>query len=71
MLRLAANQPKLGVDSRDKYGLREQTGRENLAELQAIFGFQPCATLSHFRTPGRRLNELAWQAEKCIVQATT
>jgi hypothetical protein len=41
LLRLVANQLKVGIESWDEYGQREQTRREHLVELQTVFGFQP------------------------------
>jgi TnpA family transposase len=50
LLKLVADQLKLGVESWDDYGQREQTRREHLVELQTVFGFQPF-TMSHYRQP--------------------
>jgi TnpA family transposase len=41
LLKLVADQLKVGVESWDDYGQREQTRREHLVELQTVFGFQP------------------------------
>ncbi|HAT7581631.1 TPA: DUF4158 domain-containing protein [Citrobacter freundii] len=46
LLRLVANQLKVGIESWDEYGQREQTRREHLVELQTVFGFQPF-TIGH------------------------
>ena len=48
LLRLVANQLKVGIESWDEYGQREQTRREHLVELQTVFGFQPF-TIGHYR----------------------
>ena len=69
LLRLAASQLKVPVETWNDYGQREQTRREHLVELQAVFGFQPFTTLSHYRTAVHGLDELAWQTDKGIVLA--
>ena len=48
LLRIVAAQLKVPVESWDEYGLREQTRREHLVELQTVFGFKPF-TMSHYR----------------------
>ncbi|WP_337219415.1 DUF4158 domain-containing protein, partial [Vibrio parahaemolyticus] len=48
LLKLVADQLKVGVESWNEYGQREQTRREHLVELKALFGFQPF-TLTHYR----------------------
>ncbi|MBA4215195.1 MAG: Tn3 family transposase, partial [Polaromonas sp.] len=48
LLKLVADQLKVGVESWNDYGQREQTRREHLVELQTVFGFQPF-TMSHYR----------------------
>nr|WP_232101148.1 DUF4158 domain-containing protein [Enterobacter cloacae] len=68
MLRLVANQLKVGIESWDEYGQREQTRREHLVELQTVFGFQPF-TIGHYRQAVQLLTELAMQTDKGIVLA--
>src|SRR5690606_13990090 len=63
LLRLVADQLKVGVESWDEYGQREQTRREHLVELQTVFGFQPF-TMSHYRQAVQLLTELAMQTDK-------
>ncbi len=41
LLKLVADQLKVGVESWKQYGQREQTRREHLSELQTVFGFRP------------------------------
>ncbi|HGO5650805.1 TPA: DUF4158 domain-containing protein, partial [Klebsiella pneumoniae] len=68
LLRLVANQLKVGIESWDEYGQREQTRREHLVELQTVFGFQPF-TIGHYRQAVQLLTELAMQTDKGIVLA--
>jgi hypothetical protein len=69
LLKLVANQLKVGIESWDEYGQREQTRREHLVELQTVFGFQPF-TMSHYRQAVHMLTELAMQTDKGIVLAS-
>ena len=68
LLKLIADQLKVGVESWDEYGQREQTRREHLIELQTVFGFQTF-TMSHYRQAVRTLTELAMQTDKGVVLA--
>ncbi len=70
LLRMVAAQLKVPVESWDEYGQREQTRREHLVELQAVFGFKPF-TMSHYRQAVHTLTELALQTDKGIVLAST
>jgi TnpA family transposase len=69
LLKLVADQLKVGVESWQEYGQREQTRREHLVELQAAFGFQPF-TMSHYRQAVHTLTKLAMQTDKGIVLAS-
>jgi len=69
LLKLVADQLKVGVESWNDYGQREQTRREHLVELQTVFGFQPF-TMSHYRQAVHTLTELAMQTDKGIVLAS-
>jgi hypothetical protein len=60
LLRLVANQLKVGIESWDEYGQREQTRREHLVELQTVFGFQP---FTMARQAVQLLTELAMQTD--------
>ena len=60
LLKLVADQLKVGVESWNEYGQREQTRREHLSELQTVFGFRPF-TMSHYRQAVQMLTELAMQ----------
>ncbi|EFY1546366.1 TPA: DUF4158 domain-containing protein, partial [Escherichia coli] len=66
LLKLVADQLKVGVESWNEYGQREQTRREHLSELQTVFGFRPF-TMSHYRQAVQMLTELAMQTDKGIV----
>ena len=68
LLKLIADQLKVGVESWGEYGQREQTRREHLIELQTVFGFQTF-TMSHYRQAVRTLTELAMQTDKGVVLA--
>ena len=69
LLKLVADQLKVGVESWNDYGQRrEQTRREHLVELQTVFGFQPF-TMSHYRQAVHTLTGLAMQTDKGIVLA--
>ncbi len=70
LLKMVADQLKVGVESWDEYGQREQTRREHLVELQTVFGFQPF-TMRHYRQAVQSLTELAMQTDKGIVLAST
>jgi TnpA family transposase len=69
LLRIVAKQLKVPVESWDEYGQREQTRREHLAELQAVFGFK-AFTVSHYRQAVHTMTELALQTDKGIVLAS-
>ena len=70
LLRLVAAQLKVPVESWEEYGVRDQTRREHLVELQTVFGFKPF-TMSHYRQAVHTLTELALQTDKGIVLAST
>jgi hypothetical protein len=69
LLKLVAEQLKVGAESWDEYGQREQTRREHLVEFQKVFGFQPF-TMSRYRRAVQMLTELAMQTDKGIVLAS-
>jgi len=69
LLRLVATQLKMAGECWEEYGQRDQTRREHLAELQAVFGFQPFGT-PHYRPAVQSLDDLAWQTDKGILLAT-
>ncbi len=68
LLKLVADQIKVGTENWENYGQREQTLREHLVELQTVFGFQPF-TMSHYRQAVHTLTELAMQTAKGVVLA--
>jgi Domain of unknown function (DUF4158) len=68
LLRLVAAQLKASPDSWAEYAQRDQTGREHLVELQALFGFRPF-TMQHHRPALHGLDDLARQTDKGIVLA--
>jgi hypothetical protein len=66
---MVAAQLKVPVESWDEYGQREQTRREHLVELQAMFGFKSF-TMSDYKREVHTLTELALQTDKGIVLAS-
>jgi Domain of unknown function (DUF4158) len=68
LLKLAADQIKVGADSWADYGLREQTRREHLADLQAWLGMTVFST-SDYRRLVHHLTELAEQTDRGMVLA--
>ncbi|MEO6920069.1 MAG: Tn3 family transposase [Collimonas sp.] len=69
LLRMVAAQLKVPLESWDEYGQREQTRREHLVELQAMFGFKSF-TMSDYKREVHTLTELALQTDKGIVLAS-
>ncbi|WP_415838254.1 DUF4158 domain-containing protein, partial [Polaromonas hydrogenivorans] len=69
LLRMVAAQLKVPLESWDEYGQREQTRREHLVELQAMFGFKSF-TMSDYKREVHKLTELALQTDKGIVLAS-
>jgi len=69
LLRLAAAQVKVPVETWDEYGRRDQTRREHQVELQSVFGFQPF-TLRHYRVALRDLDDVASRTDKGLILAT-
>ncbi len=65
-MKLVADQLKVSIESWNEYGLREQTRREHLVELQTMFGFQPF-TMNHYRQVVHTMTEMAMQTDKGIV----
>ena len=70
LLRLVAMQLKLSEECWAEYGQRDQTRREHLAQLQAVFGFQTFGG-RHYRAALHGLEEVARQTDRGIVLATT
>ena len=68
LLSLEARQLKVSSESWDEYGRRDQTRREHLVELQAVFGFRSF-TMRHYRRAVHDLDDLAWQTDKGIALA--
>jgi TnpA family transposase len=69
LLRLVASQLRTSPDGWVEYGQRDQTRREHLVELQAVFGFRPF-TMGDRRPAVHDLEDLAWQTDKGIVLAS-
>ena len=69
LLRMVASQLKVPVESWNEYGQREQTRREHLVELQAMFGFKSF-TMGDYKREVHALTELALQTDKGIVLAS-
>ena len=70
LLRLVAAQLKESIPPQTwgRYAQREQTRREHLLELQAVFGFQVFGE-QHYRPAVQGLEELAFQTDKGAVLA--
>ena len=67
LLSLVATQLKVPPESWAEYGQRDQTRREHLVELQAVFS---SFTMRHYRLAVHGLDDLAWQTDKPIVLAS-
>ena len=68
LLGLVARQLKVSPECWAEYGQRDQTRREHLVELQAVFGFRSF-TMRHYRPAVHDLDDLAWQTDKGVVLA--
>jgi hypothetical protein len=68
LLKLAADQLGMSVDSWSDYGRREQTRREHLVELQKWLRLSPFGLAEHRRSV-YQLTELAQQSDRGIVLA--
>ncbi|MBV8384935.1 MAG: Tn3 family transposase [Planctomycetaceae bacterium] len=68
LLSLVARQLKVSPGCWAEYGQRDQTRREHLVELQAVFGFRSF-TMRHYRRAVHDLDDLARQTDKGIVLA--
>jgi len=68
LLGLVARQLKISPERWAEYGERDQTRREHLAELQAVFGFRSFI-IRHYRSAVHGLHDLAWQTDKGVVLA--
>ena len=70
LLSLVATQLGVPPESWAAYGQRDQTRREHLVELKAVFAFQSF-TMRHQRLAVRDLDDLAWQTDKGVLLAGT
>ena len=68
LLEFVAAQLGISTEKWHDYGLRLQTRREHLLELQAVFGFMLFGT-EHYHLSVGFLEDLAWQTDKGIVLA--
>jgi TnpA family transposase len=68
LLDLVARQLQVSPERWAEYGERDQTRREHLAELQAVFGFRSF-TMRHHRSAVHDLDDLAWQTDKGVMLA--
>jgi TnpA family transposase len=68
LLRMTAEQLKIPISYWAEYGVRAETRREHLLELQTVFGFQSF-TAQHYQSAIDDLAELAEQTDKGIVLA--
>ena len=69
LLNFVADQLKMSANVWDEYGKRDQTRREYLTELQAIFGFQTFS-MESYQSFVNSLADLAWQTDKGILLAS-
>ena len=69
LLHLVAGQLRIPVERWAEYGVRAQTRREHLVDLQTVFGFEPF-TKGHHRLAVEELMGTAMQTDKGIVLAT-
>src|ERR1019366_7047331 len=65
LLSLVAKQLKISPENWGDYGERDQTRREHLVELQAVFGFRTF-TMRHYRSAVNALDDLARQTDKGV-----
>ena len=63
LLDYVASQLKISPDEWAEYGQRQQTRREHLRELQALFGFRPFA-MEQYQTAVDSLSEISKQTDK-------
>ena len=68
LLSLVAAQLKVSPSAWNEYGIRSETRREHLLELQEVFGFQSF-TMKHYRPTVNDLFDLAIQTDKGLVLA--
>ena len=68
LLSLVAAQLKVSPSSWNEYGIRSETRREHLLELQEVFGFQSF-TMEYYRPTVNDLLGLAMQTDKGLVLA--
>ena len=69
LLRMVAAQLHVPMESWNEYGVREQTRREHLVELQTVFGFKSF-TMRDYRREVHTLSELALQTDKSLLLAS-
>ena len=68
LIEIVSQQLKISADLWEQFGLREQTRREYLLELQNIFGYE-LFTMRHYEDYVQRLSAIALQTDKGIVLA--
>ena len=69
VVEIVSQQLKVSAGLWDQFGIREQTRREYLLELQNIFGYE-LFTMSHYQSEVQALGTIALQTNKGIVLAT-
>jgi len=63
LLHYVSTQLKINPDEWGEYGGRQQTRREHMRELQALFGFKPFA-MEHYQAAVDSLSEISRQTDK-------
>jgi len=69
VVEIISQQLKVSANLWEQFGLREQTRREYLLELQNIFGYE-LFTIRHYQDQVQTLSAIALQTDKGIVLAT-
>lgn len=69
VVEIVSQQLKVSAGLWEQFGIREQTRREYLLELQNIFGYE-LFTMSHYQSEVQALGTIALQTDKGIVLAT-
>lgn len=69
LLKWVATQLKESTSSWADYGLRAETRRDHILELQSVFGFKSFSR-KYYRQALHVLEDLAWQSDKGIVLAS-
>jgi TnpA family transposase len=68
LLKFIASQLKEPFSNWEDYGVRAETRREHILELQSVFGFNSFS-MQHYRQSLHDLDDLAWHSDQGIVLA--